>query len=56
VATALRADEAQAPFQHWQIGAMAGCLLAGIDIDNVPAAIVPGAQQQIRPGRAAECA
>ena len=54
VAAALRADEAQAPFQHWQIGTMAGCLLAGVDIDPVPAAIAPGAQQQIRPGRAAE--
>ena len=54
VAAALCADQEQAPFQHRQIGAMAGCLLAGVDIDPVPAAIAPGAQQQIRPGRAAE--
>ena len=54
VTAALRADEAQAPFQHRQIGAMAGCLLAGVDIDPVPAAIAPGAQQQIRSSRAAE--
>src|SRR3954451_19401397 len=54
VATALRADETQAPFQHRQIGAMAGCLLAGVNIDPVPAAIAPGAQQQIRLSRAAE--
>src|SRR4051794_22555989 len=54
MATALRADEARAPFQHRQIGAVAHGLLAGVDIDPVPAAIAPGAQQQIRPGRAAE--
>src|SRR3954452_14628974 len=54
VTAALHADEARAPFRHRQIGAMAGCLLAGVDIDPVPAAIAPGAQQQIRPGRAAE--
>ena len=44
VATALRADEARAPFQHRQIGTVAGCLLAGVDIHPVPAAIAPGAQ------------
>src|SRR3954463_12439084 len=53
-AAALRADEARAPFGQRQIGAMAGCLLAGVDIDPVPSAIAPGAQQQIRPSRAAE--
>src|SRR3954466_11131099 len=53
-AAALQADEAQAPFQHRQIGAMAGCLLAGGDIHPVPAAIAPGGQQQIRPSRAAK--
>src|SRR3954470_14603924 len=41
VTAALQADEARAPFQHRQIGAMAGCLLAGVDIDPVPAAIAP---------------
>jgi hypothetical protein len=30
VTAALQADEARAPFQHRQIGAMAGCLLAGV--------------------------
>src|SRR3954451_11873957 len=53
-AAALRADEARAPFGQRQISAMAGCLLAGVDIDPVPAAIAPGAQQQIRLNRAAE--
>jgi hypothetical protein len=44
VATALRADEARAPFRHRQIGTVAGCLLTRVDIHPVPAAIAPDAQ------------
>jgi len=53
-AAALGADQARAPFRHRQIGTVTLGLLAGIDIDPVPAGVAPGAQQQIRPSRAAK--
>ena len=43
-AAALRADEAGNPLRHRKIGAVVLGLAAGVDIDNVPAAIAPGPQ------------
>src|SRR4051794_13783825 len=50
----LRADEASSPFGDGQIGAIACGLFAGIDVDYVPAAIAPSAQQQACAGGRAE--
>ena len=51
---ALRADKASGPISDGKIGAVPRRLFAGIDIDVAPAAVAPGAQQQIRLGRRAE--
>src|SRR6185369_3682133 len=44
-AAALGADQARAPFRHRQIGTVTLGLLAGIDIDPVPAGVAPGLSQ-----------
>ena len=53
-AAASCADETRGPFRHRQIAAVARGLLAGINVDAMPAVPAPDTQQQIRPGRAGE--
>jgi len=53
-AAALRAAEPRRPIRYRQIGAVPLGLLARVEVDLVPAILAPDAQQEVRPGRAAE--
>ena len=53
-AAALRADKASDPVRYRKVGTIVLDLLAGIHVNDVPAAIAPSAQQQMCPDRAAE--
>ena len=53
-AAALRATEPARPLRHREIGTVPLGLLAGVEIDPVPAILAPDAQQQVRLGRGAE--